>query len=166
MTIIRFTAEQTGNIGYDELRLAGRKLSAFADVLSVLLIYMIGCRLYSRFVGLLAAALSSWTVLQIQQSHFMTVDNFAVLFTMLSMYTAIRIAQQQPMHKQIYRGADLLAAGEYMPVYSSLAWYFLFGVAFGMALASKINLLPLGGMVFVAGFVSIADLRLKTRQDL
>jgi len=166
MTIIRFTAEQTGNIGYDELRLAGRKLSAFADVLSVLLIYMIGCRLYSRFVGLLAAALSSWTVLQIQQSHFMTVDNFAVLFTMLAMYTAIRIAQQQPMHKQIYRGADLLAAGEYMPVYSSLAWYLLFGVAFGMALASKINLLPLGGMVLVAGFVSIADLRLKTRQDL
>jgi len=81
ITILRAMGEATGNAGYDEIRLMGRSLSALADCLSLLLIFLIGRRLYSYRVGLLAAALSSLAVMQIQQSHFMTVDNFAVFFT-------------------------------------------------------------------------------------
>ncbi len=40
--LIRFAAQASGNTGYDELRLMGRTLSAFADALSLLLIYLTG----------------------------------------------------------------------------------------------------------------------------
>jgi hypothetical protein len=35
-----------------------------------------------------------------------------------------------------------------------------------MAMACKVNLLPLGGMILPAAFIGIADLKLKTRHDL
>ncbi len=70
--LIRAAAELTDNTGYTELRLMGRSLSALADTLSLLLIFLIGRRLYSTRTGLLAAALSALAVMQIQQSHFMT----------------------------------------------------------------------------------------------
>ncbi len=53
-------AELTGNTGYNEIRLMGRSLSALADSLSLLLIFLIGERLYDCRIGLLAAALSAW----------------------------------------------------------------------------------------------------------
>jgi hypothetical protein len=160
MILIRAAAEATGNTGYDELRLLGRKLSALADALTLLLIYLIGKRLYGPLTGLLAAALSALAVLQIQQSHFMTVDNFGVLFTTLGMYACVRIAGQ-PVVTRSQAGQ-----GAYRFDWRALPWYALFGVAFGMALASKINLLPLGGMLLVAAFLAAADLKLKSSRDL
>jgi hypothetical protein len=35
-----------------------------------------------------------------------------------------------------------------------------------MAITSKINLIPLGGMVLIASFISISDLKLKIRNDV
>src|SRR3989338_4384625 len=58
ITLIRFTAEATGNTDYGKLRLMGRVLSALADALALLFIYLIGRRLYSNRAGLLAAGLS------------------------------------------------------------------------------------------------------------
>ncbi len=159
MIIIRAAAEASGNTGYNELRLLGRRLSALADTLAVLLLYLIGRRLYSQRVGLLAAALSALAVMQIQQSHFMTVDNFGTFFTLLALYAAVRIAEQPSLERRPpenhYRLKPAMAG-----------WYALFGAAAGMALACKINLLPLTGMVVVAAFLSIADLKLRRHSDL
>ncbi len=167
MTIIRFVAEQAHTTGYDELRLTGRELSALADTLSLLLLFLIGSRLFNRKVGLLATALSALAVLQIQQSHFMTVDNFAVLFTMLALYACVRIAQEPGLTRMATNASSSISLTQpYLPNRKALVWYLVFGVSFGMALASKINLLPLGGMVLIAGFISIADLKLKSQQDL
>ncbi|MCX6026968.1 MAG: hypothetical protein NTY23_12040, partial [Chloroflexi bacterium] len=80
ITLVRVTAEWSGNTDYRDLRLWGRSLSALADTLGLLIIFLIGARLYGRRVGLLAAALSALAVMQIQQSHFMSSDNFALLF--------------------------------------------------------------------------------------
>lgn len=169
LILLRASAELTGNTGYGELRLMGRQLSAFVDTLALLLIFLIGQRLYSRKVGLLAAALSALAVMQIQQSHFMTVDTFAVLFVVLTMYAAVRIAQQpvvaRPMPLPVEEGR-LAPQFEYQPDWKSLGWYVLFGVGFGMAVASKVNLVPLGGMILIATLISVADLKLKTRADL
>lgn len=162
--LLRAAAELTGNTGYDELRLMGRQLSALADVVSLLFLYLIGARLYGRKAGLLAAALSALAVLQIQQSHFMTADNFALLFTVLAMYMAVRIA-----HRPLVGRAPALAGSpveSYRLDWQALPDYLLFGMFFGMAVASRVNLLPLGGMVGVAAFISIADLKLKNRADL
>ncbi|MGD0807423.1 MAG: DUF2298 domain-containing protein, partial [Anaerolineales bacterium] len=116
---------------YGWLRLLGRTLSALADTLSLLVLLAIGLRLFSRKIALLATALSALAVMQIQQSHFMTVDNFAVLFSTLSIYCAVRAAQK-----------------------GGWKWYALFGTFYGMALASKLNLVLLGPMIVVALWMS------------
>lgn len=164
LSFIRTAAELTGNSGYGEMRLLGRGLSAFADTLSVLLIFLIGAQLYGRRVGLLAAALSSLAVMQIQQSHFMAVDNFGGLFTTLALYACVRIAQTAPVRRPQGQVEGQFSA--YRPAWTTGGWYVLFGMAFGMALACKVNLLPVGGLVLVAAFLSIADLKLRSTNDL
>ncbi|MEN4011737.1 MAG: phospholipid carrier-dependent glycosyltransferase [Bellilinea sp.] len=159
ITLIRAAAEATGNTGYSELRLLGRRLSALADSLALLLLYGIGRRLYGHRAGLMAAALSALAVMQIQQSHFMTADNFGTFFTMLALYAAVRIATLPPLARPNAQSA-------YRLVPAAAGWFALFGAAAGMALACRINLLPLTGMVAVAAFISIADLKLRWRGDL
>ena len=160
--IIRLAGEKSGNTGYGEIRLLGRSLSALADTLSLLFIFLIGLKLYGYRAGLLAAALSSLAVMQIQQSHFMTVDNFGGLFTALAMFACVQIARKPP----VARASASLTGSENYRTTHTWAWYLLFGVAFGMALACKVNLLPIGGMVLIAAFISIADLKLRSQQDL
>lgn len=162
--LIRGLAELTGNTGYNELRIMGRYISALLDTLTLLLTYWIGRRLYNHWVGLLGAALSSLAVMQIQQSHFMTVDNYAVFFAALTMFAAVHIAQQPPVIRR--QNTDHRAYNRYKMHSPAVKWYLLFGVGLGMTLASKINLLPLAGMLFVATFISIADLKLRYREDL
>lgn len=160
MILIRAAAEATGNTGYGELRLLGRRLSALADALAIGLLYLIGRKLYNHRIALTGAALSALAVMQIQQSHFMTVDNFGTFFTMLALYAAVRIAQQPPLARRPYPD------GAYRLVPAAAGWFALFGAAAGMALACKINLLPLIGMVVVAAFLSITDLKLRFQSDL
>ncbi len=158
LTIIRVSGEWTGRTGYDEIRLWGRSLSALADTISLVCLFLIGLKLYGRKIALLGVAFSSLAVMQIQQSHFMTVDNFGGMFTTIAMYACVQIAKSLPLA----RGID----EKYRPVKQNLAWYALFGLAFGMALASKVNLLPVGGMVLAAAFISIAGLKLRRQSDL
>ena len=160
MILIRAAAEATGNTGYGELRLLGRRLSALADALAIGLLYLIGRKLYNHRIALTGAALSALAVMQIQQSHFMTVDNFGTFFTMLALYAAVRIAQQPPLARRPYPD------GAYRLVPAAAGWFALFGAAAGMALACKINLLPLIGMVVMAAFLSITDLKLRFQSDL
>jgi hypothetical protein len=159
--LLRGLAELTQNTGYDDLRLMGRLFSAVLDVLTIFLIFLIGWQLYDLSTGLLAATLSSLAVLQIQQSHFMTVDNFAVFFSTLTMCSAVLIARTPPV-KRIER----TGRATYTLNLKGIKWYALFGVGFGMAIASKINLLPLFGMIFVAAFISIAEIKLLNRSSL
>lgn len=143
LIIIRWVAEMSGNTGYGELRLMGRRLSALFDSLALIVIFLIGWQLYKNYrVGLLAAALSALAVMQIQQSHFMTVDNFAVFFVTAAMFCAVRVAQNKPV---FFKKMGLWG------------WYILFGVFFGMAMASRVNLLPLFGLIGVAAVIAHAD---------
>lgn len=137
--LVRWAAEQSGLTGYSEMRLLGRQLSALADVATLVLLFLTGERLYSRRVGLLATALSALAVMQIQQSHFLTSDNFATAFTLLALYAAVRVAC--PQRDERGRG---------------WGWYALFGAALGMAAASKINLAPLAGMLALAALLRIS----------
>lgn len=164
ITLIRTAGELTGNTGYDEIRLLGRRLSALADTLSILILFLIGARLYNHKTGLLAATLSALAVLQIQQSHFMTVDNFGLLFSILAMYAAVRVAQRPSAC--LPNPAVSRPSASYRPDLQALGWFALFGVSLGMAAASKINLAPLGGMLLPAAFLGVADLKLRTQKDL
>ena len=71
----------------------GRTLSALADLGTLVLVYLIGRRLYREGVGLLAAGLGALMAFPIQQSHFFTVDSMACFFTLLTAYFSVRAGQ-------------------------------------------------------------------------
>lgn len=122
--IVRYVAEGLGQTGYGQVHIVGRGLSALFDLGLIVLVYLTASRLFDKRIGLLAAVFSAVTVMQIQQSHFWTVDNFANFFTLLAIYFVIRIATHESMDG----------------VKAFSIWDFVgFGLAFGMSLASKIN---------------------------
>jgi YYY domain-containing protein len=117
---------------YDGVYLLGRALSGLLDLLTLVFIFFIGKRLYGTKVGLLAAALGAATVLQIQQSHFYTADIFATFFVVAAMFFIIRLGDT-------FWWLDAAAAG----------------IASGLAVASRINVAPLVGILVVAAFVPV-----------
>ena len=149
IVVVRYVAEWMGQTGYDQVNLIGRQVSALGDLLTILLIYLIAARLYNRRVALLGAAFSAFAVLQIQQSHFFTVDTFANLFMFLAIYFAVEI---------VVRRKSEIANGESSSPPNSesrITFYILsfikdpffllslgFGVSFGMATASKLDACP------------------------
>jgi hypothetical protein len=159
--IIRYVGQLVEKTGYDEIRLVGRRLSAVADTLTLIVLFLIGKRLFDWKIGLLASTLGSLTVLQIQQSHFMTVDTFALFFTTSAIYFCIHIARTPMLIRQ-----DNVAKPNLVINSDIWIWLVLFGISFGMAVASKINLAVLAGMLPVAVFVSLIDIKLHYREDL
>ena len=79
--------------GWNEITEVGRSLSSFFDLASVMLIFLIGEKLFNKKIGLLATTFSAFAVLQIQQSHFYTVDTFATFFSTLAVYLAVLITK-------------------------------------------------------------------------
>ena len=129
-------AELVTDAGYPELRIAGRVVSAVADVITVALVFIIGTQLFNRRVGLLAALFTALAVLHIQLSHFLTVDSLLTLFTTASLLFAIRTVKTGNRR------------------YAVLA-----GTLFGLALAVKFAAAPLGLPIAVAIFLSFATAR-------
>lgn len=159
ITLIRLTAEAFGQTGYLQLRKIGRYLSAIMNLGTLLLLFLITKRLLNdRLIALLATALSSLAVMQIQQSHFMTSDNFAVFFTTLTLYAAVRISQEEILLRDPQ-------SGKYRVTRDGWLWFALFGVFLGMAVSSKINQAVTGGMLLFAVFINIADLKLTSKKD-
>lgn len=77
-----------------EIHRIGRSVSAFFDLLSLLMVFLIARRLYGEKVAYLAALMSAGTATLIQQSHFFTVDATSTFFILLTLYYAVRIVQR------------------------------------------------------------------------
>ncbi len=145
--MVRYLAEWLDYSGYGSVYLIGRSLSAMMDLLSVALVFFIGTRLFNRKIGLIAAAFSSLAVLQIQQSHFFTVDTFATFFTLLALYFAVEVATAD--QEQV-----------------NLSSYLLFGAALGMAVASKINAAPVALTLALASLLHWLGLSEEKKNQL
>ncbi len=167
---VRYIAEWVGKTGYGEVYLVGRFVSCIADLLTIVLIYLTAERLYKRrMISILAAAFSAAAVLQIQLSHYFTVDIFANLFSTLTFYFAVRILTLSK--KQIHCQENLNseeASGDVKETqvirqllldWRAIGLYILFGVAYGMALASKVSVAPLALLLPLA--ITMVYLRLN-----
>jgi hypothetical protein len=91
MTLTRMLLEAGGSEWFGSSKFFARQMSALADLFAIFLLYLIVSKLYGRKVGVLAAAFSALTVLQIQQSHFFTFDLFVNLFMFLALWFAVGI---------------------------------------------------------------------------
>lgn len=121
---------------YNGIHLVGRFLSGLLDLVGIGFLFLLGRRLYDWRVGLLAALLHALAVMPIQQSHFFTMDNWAAGLTVVTLYTAVRAATLGDKESRFRPG-----------------WYILFGLSFGLTLASRVNVAPLGGVIGLAGLI-------------
>ena len=174
-----------------DVKMLGRQFSALADLFTILFLYLAVSRLYNQRVALLASLFSALAVLQIQQSHFFTTDLFVNAFAFLAIYLAVRILDAQGPEKMI-REAETEAAepvdaedfnapvtvqeealpkqenwfASYRPLLTSPLFLLSigFGLAFGMALASKVNIYPLA--LLLPGAFAVRHLEQHKGTDL
>ncbi len=156
--IIRYLGEALGQTDYNAITIVGRYASAAFEMMTVLLVFAVGKRLYGKWVGLLGALFYALAVLPIQLSHFMTVDTFTNTFAFLAVFAAAWALTRQPKAgsftiltadnksetAQSETSSGFHRAGK---VIRDLAPYLLFGVALGAATASKINAVVLGAIL-------------------
>ncbi len=142
MTLLRVTSEAFGMDDLGTQKLFARQMSALVDLLTIFVLYLIVSNLYGRRVALFAAAFSSLTVMQIQQSHFFTTDLYVNLFMFLAIYFAVEIVNRK---KLVSENQELGVKGI---IGNSLFWLSIgFGLMLGMAMASKINAAALALML-------------------
>lgn len=143
--IVRYLAEWTGQTGYDQVNVVGRIVSGSFDLLTLLLVYLIGSKLYDRRVGLLASVFFAFAVMQIQISHYFAVDTFLCFFTTLTIYSAILLFSALKSTPVLDWESDLQSGNILNLLYSNwhgIKYYLLFGAALGMAMASKVSAAP------------------------
>jgi len=173
MFITRYIVEWVyGHSGFAEMTQAGRSLSALVDLLTVILVYLIAARVYNRSIAILAAAFSALAVLQIQQSHFFTMDTFINFFTFLALYFAITIAADNRVWDIPYSAQDSEEAKG--SVQKSVSNFFThplflpslgFGLALGMAAASKLNAAPMALMLPAALLIRLMRFPVDERKE-
>ena len=122
-------------VGFEDLRIPARAVSALADVVTILVTYLIGRAIWSRTTGLLAAGLVAFSVIHIQLSHFFAVDTLMALFATVTLYFLLRVARWGR--------------------YSDSAWA---GLCIGLALATKISVAPILAAYVVAHFMYVTGL--------
>ncbi len=124
--------------------LVWRGLSAIFDLLTIVMVFALGKRLHGTWVGLFAALFYAAAPLAIQKAHFGTVNAIASFLVTVALYFAVAVQQR----------------GKYR-------YYLLFGLCTGAAVASRINLAPLAGIIVIAAGMQAApifDPRLKSSE--
>jgi len=116
---------------YGQIVNVGRALAAAFDVGSILIVYLIGRRLFNRKIALLAALLTALTVMHIQQSHFFVDPAFSTFFCLLGLYWTVRIAQG-----------------------GGIGSYLALGLSIGAATANRITMATIGGLAIVATIIA------------
>jgi hypothetical protein len=100
----------------ERLVLVGRWVSALAGTATILLLFLVGRKLWGSGAGLLGAAFGAGAVLLVQAGHFGTVESLLALEAVVLLYLAMRIADgEQPCS------------------------YALAGAVWGLALATKLT---------------------------
>lgn len=105
---------------YDGIMTTGRAVSGVVGTLTVLLLVVLGARLYNRSVGLLAGFLLAACVLHVQNSHYGTTDIFLTFLVLLALSAMVGIVQRGWVRDYLFSG-----------------------LAIGFATATKFSALPL-----------------------
>jgi len=88
---VKLVADVLHKDNYDQLPIIGRYMSTIADLITLILVYLLASYISkNKTAGVFAALCYATAVLPIQISHFFTVDPYATLFGTLTVY---RISQ-------------------------------------------------------------------------
>lgn len=101
---------------YTLINIIGRYISAFSDLITIILLFRIGRKLFSTEVGLLASFFYTISVLPIQLSHFYAVDTILTTAIIAALYQLILLYEKPAWKHVIFAG-----------------------IFFGIAIASKVS---------------------------
>lgn len=130
--------------GYSGIHLVGRALSATADLITLMGLVLLARVLYGDRIAIVSGLLYAFAVLPIQHAHFFVVDSFATVFVIWTLYFCV------------------LAYSSRLPLILVGA-----GAFTGLAVASKISVWPLAGIVGLTGLLIFMDtIRSKRLKNL
>jgi 4-amino-4-deoxy-L-arabinose transferase-like glycosyltransferase len=112
--------------------LLARGMVALFGLATVLMLYFLGRRLYSRNAGLLAAFFLAFTVLHVRDSHFFCTDVPMTFFLVLILYLCVDIVENKDKRA-----------------------YLLTGIATGIAIATKQTAILAIPMILIAHLISL-----------
>jgi hypothetical protein len=102
-----YLAEHARLTDYNQIHLVGRVLSGLFDLGTVLLLFFLARRLFDWRVGLLASFLLAFTVLNVQGSHYFTVDTFLTFFVTLTLWFTLDVAEGKGWPSYLALGASM-----------------------------------------------------------
>ncbi len=136
-TLTRLAVDALDRTDLRQIVVTGRALSVAMDLLALLATFGLASLIFDRRVGLLAAALYAGAVMPIQQSHYFTVDAFAVGFGAIALFFITRLGLKGRWFDAVLSGMFIAAAT-----------------------ASKINMAALAGLAVVAAIqLAVAGFR-------
>ncbi len=120
---------------YDQINLIGRFISVIFDTGTIILIFLLGKKLFTKTVGLLGTLFYAISVFPIQAAHFYAVDTMLTFFILLTLYTIIFFYEKPTKIKAVF-----------------------IGIIFGISLATKTSALALVasiGAALISDFILI-----------
>ncbi|MCH7607659.1 MAG: glycosyltransferase family 39 protein [Chloroflexi bacterium] len=131
---VRFGLEAVmDQVRLQDLATAGRTIAAFVDAGSVLLLYFLGKRLFSRPVGALAAGLLALAVVNIQLTHFYRPESFVVLLALGAFWWMLNVLERGRLRDHVglglvigttfaFRGSSVPMLAPLAITYGVVAW--------------------------------------------
>jgi len=92
--LTKAVAGAVGMDDYDGLAIVGRYLAGSFAGATVLLVFLLGRKLYGPLAGLFGAVFMASAPLAIQHAHFFVVDSFLTFFVVAALYFSVRIVQE------------------------------------------------------------------------
>jgi len=126
----------------DALAVAGRLTIAIHDTLTILLLFLLGLRIFGQGAGLIAAALYAFTAQAIQLSHFFAMDPASTTYTVLAVLGGVMMMQERSLRAAL-----------------------LTGVAAGLAISSKFSALPVLAVPVTAAILVVWREQLQSRAE-
>lgn len=138
LVLFRFVIEAFTDIGALDMRYVGRTLSALADVGTVVLVYVLGRRMYGArygpWVAALAATLATFAVIHVQHSHFYRPETFTAFMVLAVFWAMLRLLEKRRLRDSL-----------------------LLGLLVGLAFAPKVSILPLALPLALTYYLRLVD---------
>ncbi|MBI2039963.1 glycosyltransferase family 39 protein [Candidatus Microgenomates bacterium] len=89
---------------YDGINLLGRIWSVIFDIGIIIILFLLGKKLFSEIIGIFSAFFYTISVLAIQLAHFYAVDTPLTFFILLTLYQSIRFYERPTKLRAVFVG--------------------------------------------------------------
>lgn len=110
LSTISFLSNYYNLTGYEKEYLLGRFLSASLDLISILLTFLLGRKVFNSKIGLIAAAFYAFAPLPIQYSHFMVTEIWLVTSWLVALLLTLEFKTQPSLLRAVVVGLAIGAA--------------------------------------------------------